>query len=213
MRNLFVFVLTAFLSSAQPAEENVDRVLQAKHTGSVQTLQELATVVRSITDIRQAFLDPAQKTFTLRAAAGQAKAAEWLFSQLDQPANQQTNAEFSMEGGDLVRVFYLTNPASNAEVQEIATVARSTGELRRLFVYSPHKAIVVRGSAADMALAAWLLQELDQPADRPGFAPRVNEYRLAGNDVDVLQVFYLAHARTMQRLQEIALLRRRGERR
>ena len=204
MRNLFLFVVILFTVDAQPANQNIDRVLHFKHTESTQALQEAVTVVRSITQIAKATLDATQKTLTFSAPAGQAATAEWLFNQLDQPGKPEAAAEFTTDSGDFVRVFYFAQPLTNQELQEVATVVRSTGELRRLFVYSSSRAIVVRGSAADLRLAAWLFKEFDQPSNRPGFAPRVNEYRLFENEDDILQVFYLARTKTLQRLHEIA---------
>ena len=282
MRNLFLFVLISVPAYSQPDSQNVERVLHFKHTESTQDLQALVTVVRTITGIGKASLDSTLKTFTLHASAGQVATAEWLFNQLDQPVKQQAATSFITDTGDLVQVFYLSNLLTNQELQEavtvvrttvelrnlfvynpsraivvrgsaadvrlaawllkafdlpanrlesaphvnesgdliqvfyftqplthlelveVATVVRSTGDLRRLFVYSPSRAIVVRGSAADLRLAGWLLKEFDQPANRPGFAPRVNEYRLLENDDDILKVFYLAPTNTVRRMQEIA---------
>ncbi len=205
MRNLFLPVVILFTVDAQPANQNIDRVLYFKHIESIQDLREAVTVVRSITQIAKATLDATQKTLTLTAPAGQAATAEWLFNQLDQLVKPEAAAaEFTTDSGDLVRVFYFAQPLTNQELQEVATVVRSTGELRRLFVYSPSRAMVVRGSAADLRLAAWLFKEFDQPSNRPGFAPRVNEYRLFENEDDILQVFYLARTKTVQRLQGIA---------
>ena len=204
MRNLFLLPVILFTVDAQPANQNIDRVLHFKHTESTQALQEAVTVVRSITQIAKVTLDAAQKTLTLSAPAGQAATAEWLFNQLDQPLKPHATAEFTTDSGDLVQVFYFAQPFVNKELQESATVLRSIGQLKNLFVYSPIRAIVVRGSAADLRLAAWLVKEFDQPVNRPGFAPRVNEYRLFENEDDILQVFYLAPTNTMQRLQGIA---------
>ncbi len=282
MRTLILCIAAAFTVVGQPANQNVDRVLHFKHAEATKDLQELVTVVRSITQIAKASFDSTQKTLTLNAPAGQAATAEWLFNQLDQPVKQQVATSFTTDTGDfvqtfylsksltnqelyeaatvvrstgelrhlfvygpsgaivvrgsaadmrlaawllqkfdlpanrmesaprvndtgdLVQVFYFAQPLPNPQLQEIATVVRSVGELRRLFAYSPSRAIVVRGSAADLRLAAWLFKEFDQPVNRPGFAPRVNEYGRLENDDDLLKVFYLAPTKTMQRLQEIA---------
>ncbi len=282
MRILIVYIIAIATVLGQPASQNVDRVLHFKHTEATKDLQELVTVVRSIAQIGKASIDSTNKTLTLNASAGQAATAEWLFNQLDQPVKQQmatsfttdtgdfvqtfylskplTNQELNEaatvvrttgelrhlfvyspsraivvrgsaadmrfaawllkeldqptnrlesaphvnESGDLVKVFYFKQPLTNLELMEAATVVRSVGELRRLFVYSPNRAIVVRGSAADMQLAAWLFKEFDQPVNRAGFAPRVNEYGRLENDDDILKVFYLAHAQTTRRLNEIA---------
>jgi len=45
----------------------------------------------------------------------------------------------------------------------MATDVRSIGNIRRLFTYNLSNALIMRGTAAEMALADWLVKELDQP--------------------------------------------------
>lgn len=64
---------------------------------------------------------------------------------------------------DVVRVFYVSNATTVQEFQEVATAIRSVTEIRRVFTYNAQKALVVRGTVDQVALAEKLLQDLDKP--------------------------------------------------
>ena len=63
----------------------------------------------------------------------------------------------------VVRVFYIKNATSVQELQEISTTVRSVTEIRRAFTYNSQMAILVRGTADQVALAAKLINDLDKP--------------------------------------------------
>ena len=151
----------------------------------------------------------------LRGTAGQMALAEWLIGELDQTQHSQNSAkhEYRPSGAadDLVRVFYLKHNESAQELQEIATVVRSIGDIRRLFTHNTTRALVLRGTGGQIAMADWLVNELDNAASPQALAqnsqnPAPREFRLAGGGgEDLVRVFYLTHAGTVQRLQEIAV--------
>jgi general secretion pathway protein D len=64
---------------------------------------------------------------------------------------------------DVVKVFYVTNATSVQEFQEIATAVRSLTEIRRVFTYNAQKAMLVRGTVDQVALAEKLVHDLDKP--------------------------------------------------
>jgi len=218
-----LLVLTLFSASIAPgqapAEENIDRVLSLVHAQTAQDVQEIDVVIRSISEIRQLAAVTERKSLAVRGTTGQIALAEWLSKELDQPPHQQTagqqdektgSHEYRLAGGgeDLVRVFHLAHPAGPRELQEIATVVRSTADIRWLFTYNAAGTIAVRGTAVKLALAEWLIKELDQPAGRQpstrqGQQPLFREYLVESGGDDVVRVFYLSSVRTPQRLQEI----------
>lgn len=165
------FTIAALLASAAfghpPAEENLDRVFHFTRTETVEDLQQIATVVRSISETRHVSSDTAQRSLTLRGTPSQIAVADWLFNELDRSsAAQQSQSlaphEFRPSASDdVVRVFYLTNTAAAQELQEISTVVRSMTDVRVLFTYTSLRALTLRGTAAQMALAEWLFSELD----------------------------------------------------
>ncbi|MFM9726357.1 hypothetical protein ACKI1L_38175, partial [Streptomyces scabiei] len=54
---------------------------------------------------------------------------------------------------NVVKVFYVQNATSVQEFQEIATAVRSLTEIRRVFTYNAQKAILMRGTPDQIALA------------------------------------------------------------
>ena len=191
--------------------DSVVRVFFLKHAGTIQNLQEVATLVRSVTDIRRAFTYNAPQAIVLRGSADQIALAEWLVNNLDIPAKVPSSAKrqyLMAAGGDLdnvVRVFYLTHTDTIQSFQELATVVRSIGGTRRLFTYNAPRAVAVRGTAEQIGLAEWLISELDQPVDVAKSGKREYTVPGPGDPDNVVRVFALTHANTVQRLQEIAL--------
>src|ERR1051326_727735 len=80
MRPIFagLLVIAAFASG-----QDRDRVFYLTHTSNVQQFQEVATLMRTMTDIRQASSDNDKKSVTVHASDGQIAMAEWLFNELD----------------------------------------------------------------------------------------------------------------------------------
>jgi general secretion pathway protein D len=64
---------------------------------------------------------------------------------------------------EVVKVFYVTNVTSVQEFQELATTIRTVAEIRRVFTYNAQKALIVRGTADQVALTEKLIHDLDKP--------------------------------------------------
>jgi hypothetical protein len=129
-------------------------------------------------NIRRLFTYNAQRVITARGGASQIAVAEWLVSQLDQPASQAARSvvhEYRPSGtvDDVIRVFYPANTGSPEGLQEMATDIRTIANIRMFFIYTGTGALIARGTAAEMAFAEWLVNELGQPPQTP--AP--HEYR------------------------------------
>ena len=82
------------------------------------------------------------------------------------------------------------------------------------FVYNKLEAIALRGTADQMALAAWLVDELNKPprdltqASASKIAA-MHEYKVPGGS-EAVWLFYPANSGSLQRLQEIAVAVRSG---
>ena len=63
---------------------------------------------------------------------------------------------------EVVKVFYVTNVTSVQEFQEIATTIRTVAEIRRVFTYNAQKALIVRGTADQVALTEKLIHDLNK---------------------------------------------------
>jgi len=180
-----ILVLLAFTSLTFGQDR--DRVFYLTHTPTIQQFQEVATVIRTITDIKETSADNDQKSVKVRASAGQIAMAEWLFNELDNPAVQPSVLhEYRVPGAgdDIVRLFYLTQTPTVQDFQEVATVVRTIAGFTRAFTYNEARAYVVRGTAAQVGLAEWLLKELE-----PKATPSTGQYRMPGTNDDVVSAF------------------------
>jgi hypothetical protein len=180
-----------------------DRVFYLTHTDTVQQFQEVATVIRTIADIQQVSVDNDQRSVTVHATAGQIAMAEWLFNELDSPSPETSVPhEYRSPGArdDVVRVFYVTTASTVQDFQEVSTLVRTISEIRRVFTYNGRKALVVRGTDAQIGLAEWLVGELV-----PEAPSSTHEYRMAGpsgNNDEVVRVLRLPHTASVQDFQK-----------
>src|SRR6185295_11519076 len=145
-----LFAIFASCATAQePASPISERILRYAHTETPQRIAEIATAVRSISEIRQASVAAQERVLALKGTPTQVAMAEWVFDKLDQesprPASLITEFHAPAGADDIVRVFYLSYPQTVQAFQEIAAAVRSTAEIRRIFTYNALKAMVVRG--------------------------------------------------------------------
>src|SRR5271166_6377114 len=63
---------------------------------------------------------------------------------------------------EVVKVFYLKNPTSVQEFQEIVTTIRSVSDVRRMFTFNAQNAVVVRDTVDKVALVEKLLHDMDK---------------------------------------------------
>lgn len=201
--SIAITVATASIASGQNPT-----VLHYAHTEGAQNMQEIATMARTIADIRDVSFDEAQKTLTVNGTPDQIKLAEWIFGQVDAPDTSSTaKHEFRMpgDGDNVVRLMYLHTPSTLQEFQEIATTVRTIADIRRVFTYNAPMAMVMRGSDDQIALAEWVAKELDQPSSAR--TPGVHEYRMTAgftNNESDIRIFYLTHTATVQDFQEVS---------
>ncbi|MEX2263630.1 MAG: hypothetical protein WD696_16865 [Bryobacteraceae bacterium] len=200
------FAIIAFAASV--AFGQTSRVFPLTQNENSQALQEIATVLRVTADIQQVSIDNIKRTLAVEGTPEKIAMAEWLVHQMDLPTNGNFSGvhEYRPAAGsdDVLRVFYLTHASTPQERQEIATTIRSVADVQRMFICSALGALAVRGTNQQIALAAWLTDQLNRAENVA--APAPNEYRLPGDDV--ARVFELTHPQTSQELQEMVTLMR-----
>src|SRR5215471_20829933 len=80
-----------------------DRVFHFAHAETPQGMQEIATAIRTIGEIKDVSVDTAQKIFSVHGTAEQIAFADWLFNGLDQivpvPPDSAVH-EYRFAGGD-----------------------------------------------------------------------------------------------------------------
>ena len=227
MRTVILALLSALTFNASAQTQTADRVFQFQHINSSQNFLEVTTLIRTIADIQRFTLDEGEKSLGLRGTASQLKLAEWLFQQFDQPQFENSSPksaavyQYTMDDGpdhaveifslqaidrsaeNVVRIFYLTNTKTVQMFQEVATLVRTTADIRRVFTYNAPRAMVVRGTADQVALAAWLVNAIDQHPEGES-----TEYLMPANSDPrgdtVVHLFHIANAASIQDFQEIA---------
>jgi hypothetical protein len=104
---------------------------------------------------------------------------------------------------DRDRTFFLTHTATTQQFQEVATVIRTIADIQQISADNDQKSVTVHASVGQIAMAEWLFNELDTPAAQTAVSP---EYRVPGSGDDVVRLFYIATAPSVQEFQEIATL-------
>jgi hypothetical protein len=104
---------------------------------------------------------------------------------------------------DRDRTFFLTHTATTQQFQEVATVIRTIADIQQISADNDQKSVTVHASVGQIAMAEWLFNELDSPAAQPSVP---HEYRVAGSTDDMVRVFYVTTAATVQDFQEASTL-------
>ena len=148
----------------QGTNDDVVRVLYLPNTRSLLAFQEVATLMRSIGDIRYLFTYNTPHALALRGTTAQASLAQWLAAELEKPADappNSANREFHLTGTaeNVVHLFYLPQTETVARFQQIVASIRKSTQISRAFTYNEPRALAVRGTPDQIALATNLVQE------------------------------------------------------
>ena len=119
-------------------------------------VNELATVIRSILDLRHAFVSNAAGAFAVRGTQERMDAAKWLFDALQQRGGTSYRIN-DAAGHNTIRVFALAETVSKPELQSMAAEVRMTTLIKRIYGYYPRRAIAMRGTYAQTEQAAGLI--------------------------------------------------------
>jgi hypothetical protein len=164
--------------------------LRFAHAPALAGMQEIATSLRSVVRIQKLSMGAQTGTFSVDGTPGQISMAEWLTHEFDRTTPGQT-ANFSVPGGgdDILSVFYVRNAGAPLGLQEIVTTLRTVCNTQSIYSYSALGAIVLRGTAAETAVDAWVIQHMDAPPDNRAGSPQ--DYLNPGAAGDLTRVVYL----------------------
>jgi type II secretory pathway component GspD/PulD (secretin) len=210
MRKIAVVCLTVCLTLALFATlafGQIDRVFYLTHTDNPQALMEVNNIVRAMANV-QAAHDATKKTLSVQGTAEQVALVEWMLAELDRtpaslPGTVPAMHPFRDERGvdQVVRVFSLAYAVSPLSLQELTNTVRSISDMQRVFPYNSLKLLVMRGTAEQMAMAEWLVQQLDVPPGSPPVDTGTRDIHLTDTIVQTARVFYLTHNQSPQDLQ------------
>ena len=158
-------------------------------------VQEIATVLRTVADVKTMSVDSPSLAITLTAPSAVVAMTDWLVPMLDRyplasPGGDKP-AQFTAPDGqdDVIEVYQLANIRTPQSTQAILTALREVAQMRKIFgVYAP-RLVVFRGTSGAVAQADWLTQQLDiapgaHPAGKPAYSPPTG---------DAMQVFYMVN--------------------
>lgn len=217
-----LFACAAFAQTA--ADVPAERILPLSYVDMPPATQEMTNLLRVLPDMRDVSYDGARKAMVVRGTASQVALAEWLVLQLDKPAGGQAAQpgtaayDFHPAAGDdaantAVRVFYLANAASPAEVQEFMTALRAGADLARVVPFFSDKAIVVRGAPEQVEMAEWMLPQLDRPSKSERKTAAFEYHSPEGGHAalaSAVRILYLNDTSTSPGVQELMMLLRSG---
>jgi hypothetical protein len=197
-----------FLFTALAYSQTEAREFALTHVSSAQGLQEIANALQAIANVPPVTIDDRKKTLAVNGTESQIALSDWLIRELDIDARQQhaPAAEYAIPGADddLARVFYLPDHTTQ-QLQELVNAIRVMGDVQRLYPVNGVSALSIRGTSVQMAMVAWILETLDQPA-----APGKYEFTIAGADDtmphapgSLVRIFFLTHHKTPQGVQEV----------
>jgi hypothetical protein len=207
------FAVLPLVCAAAFAQEQT-RTFTFAHTQNSQQMQEVVNTVRSIGEIRNVSVDPLQRILTVAGTADQLAFASWLFTDLDRPVSrpqtlQVRDSTFPDPQTRSVKIFYPAHLSTAQQVQEVVNAIRSIAEVQRCVALNGPGAIVVRGTSEQMALAEWLVGELDRSlaGKRPEGKREYNFSDAALPNVDrrspAVRIYYPARLSTPQDIQEL----------
>ena len=141
------------------------RVFYLAHAPTPYAIQELTTTLRTIGHARYVFIFNRLSAVVLRAPPADMRLAAWLVSELDQTPARDTEPgaahEYTVDA-ELVRVFHLRHVAAERDLWAIGNLVRQTAVTPNLFVCVAPRAIIIRGTAAQVATAEELIRERDR---------------------------------------------------
>ena len=147
-----------------PHDEGSSRIFYVGCAPTVKDFQALATSLRSIAGIRRVFTYNATQAIAIRGTQSELTMAEWLFNVLDQPGNLPVSGSFSATGpDDMVRVFDLSKAKASQDLPNLIAQIRGSSKNQFALSYGSQSIMVLRGTAAQMAAAEHLVEQLNQP--------------------------------------------------
>jgi hypothetical protein len=146
--------------------DDIVMVYGLAHSDSAMSIQEIIVDVRSVLDIQKIFPVTAANLLAIRCRANQLQMVKWLIPELDRQTASPSGNEAHVPGNndDVVHVFYLSHATSRKALSDLVTEVRLTGHIMKAFAHVTPPALVLRGTEAQVATAAQLIEVADRQA-------------------------------------------------
>ena len=106
---------------------------------------------------------------------------------------------FAAWGQTSEKVFYFAHLDTPQSMQQVTNMMRAVSDIRDLMPDAAKRSLTVKGTADQIAAAAWLTAEMD----KPGGATGTRDFPFNDPKAPLMQVVYLSHVDNPQDLQEI----------
>ena len=194
--------LLAALTSAAFACAGVDGTYHFTTPQTAQSMQEAATILRTVAQIPQVSIDASNASLTFNGPADGVNLAAWILPQIDRTAGDNTIHESPLPNGEVARVNFVPNAATPQQMQEILTILRTVADVQRIFNFTPNRALVFRGPEWQISFTGWIVEQLGQTPDS---TPR--QFTVGGPDVKGTghgaRVNFLTNATAPQQTQQV----------
>jgi hypothetical protein len=194
------------------SDNDMVRIFYFPLVGSIAGFQNIATVVRTIVYIANAYAYNPLRAIVVRDTSDQIATAAWMVEQMTEAIQTglMSADEYRMPRvtDNVIRMYLAKSSDSIQTVAEIVTDIRSIGDIRRIFTaWAPDLApeiVAMRGTNDQIALGDWLFQQLEQASPVDQNTASI-EYRMSeGAPENVVRIFYLPRSLTVQKFQNVA---------
>ncbi|MCU1330607.1 MAG: hypothetical protein JWN34_5977 [Bryobacterales bacterium] len=183
MRTLTLLVVLTASAFAEVRDIKLANALAPRN------VQELATILRTVVGVQ--ILTIENGVVHVDALVEQVDMCEFIVNRFDKPAGwlpseQERKNPSARNYRDVVRIYYLDLPAAGAiqSMQETLTVLRTVLDVQRIFNYTSHQALTVRGTGPELEAIEWLLTAMAKGTSS-------EPYKLQGAALDTVRVFAL----------------------
>ena len=106
---------------------------------------------------------------------------------------------FAAWGQTSEKVFYFAHLDTPQAIEEVTNMMRAVGDIRDLMPDAAKRSLTVKGTADQIAAAAWLTAEMDKPGGGTG----TRDFAFEDPKAPLMQVAYLKHVDNPQDLQGV----------
>lgn len=164
MRLAWLFAACALTLPAQVRKE-----FKPSWPASAQDFQEIATVIRTVFDVRTVNIDSESGTLQVQASPEQIRETEWLFHELDMPEELRERAPHELTASGTtpqIRAVFLKTTGPRF-TREVLTTIRTVAGTQKIFNVTRQNVLVLRDEKQQADLAVWIAKELDSAAAAP----------------------------------------------
>ena len=200
-RTILAILTCSVISPAQSSSATATGTYHFTTPQSAQSLQEAATVIRTVASVSEVSVDSPTAKLTFSGPVGGVNFAEWVLPQIDKAAGDDAVHEYKSPSGDIGRVNFVPNLQKPQELQEVLTILRTVADVQKIFTFSSNRAVVLRGPDWQVAFAEWIIDQIQQ---KPDSTP--HEFTVGGPDPAWerdARVNFLSNMTSPQQMQEV----------